>query len=190
MKKTLENLTKAFIGESQARNRYYLYAKQANSDGYIQIFNIFNETAEQEKQHAKWLMTHIQEVKEDDSPIIVEAESPNVLGDTAANLKASIEGENYEHTEMYPEFAKVAEEEGYKDIAKRLKHIAIAEKHHEERYAKLLEQVEKGTVHKKPKPTWWVCLECGYMVFAPEPPEECPSCDHARAYFQVKCEEY
>lgn len=188
--KTLGNLVKAFIGESMARNRYTIYAKTALEEGYVQISNIFNETAEQERQHANHLFSHIQELKVDSSPIVVEAEAPVEFGGTAENLKAAAKGENYEYTEMYPEFAKIAEEEGHMELADRLKAIAQAEKHHEERYLKLLEQVENGTVHKKGEPTWWVCLECGYMVFAPEPPEACPSCDHARSYFQMKCEEY
>lgn len=187
---TLECLVTAFIGESQARNRYTIYAKVALNEGFVQISNIFLETAEQERQHAKHLFTHIQELKKDDKPVKVEAEAPTVLGDTAANLKAAAEGENYEHSDMYPSFAEVAEKEGHKELAARLKAIAQAEKHHEERYLKLLEQVEKGTVHKKDEATWWVCLECGYMVFATEPPEKCPSCDHERAYFQVKNEDY
>jgi rubrerythrin len=188
--KTLDNLVKAFIGESMARNRYNIYAKTALKEGYVQISNIFNETAEQERQHAKHLFNHIQDLKGDNSAIIVEAETPIEFGDTATNLKAAAKGENYEHTEMYPEFAKIAEEEGHEELAARLKAIAQAEKHHEERYLRLLEQVEAETVHRKDEATWWVCLECGYMVFAPEPPEECPSCDHARSYFQIKCEEY
>ena len=187
---TLENIIAAFIGESQARNRYNIYSKVAKEEGFVQISMIFNETAEQERQHAKHLFMHIQELKKDDNALKVEAEAPTVLGDTAANLKAAAEGENYEHTDMYPEFAKIAEKEGHDEIATRLKAIAQAEKHHEERYLKLLEQVEKGTIHKKNEPTWWVCLECGYMVFATEPPEECPSCDHPRSYFQVRNEEY
>ena len=188
--KTLNNLVKAFIGESMARNRYNIYAKIALKEGYVQISNIFNQTAEQERQHAKHLFNHIQKLKVNNSPIVVEAETPVEFGDTAENLKAAANGENYEHTEMYPEFAKIAEDEGHTELAHRLKAIAQAEKHHEERYLKLLEQVEAGTVHNKKDAAWWVCLECGYMVFAPEPPEECPSCDHPRSYFQIKCEEY
>lgn len=189
MAKTVENLVKAYIGESQARNRYNIYSKVALKEGFVQISNIFNETAEQERQHAKHLFNHIQELKETDA-ITVEAEAPVAFGDTAANLKAAAEGENFEYSEMYPDFAKTAEKEGFKELADRLKAIAQAEKHHEERYLKLLEQVENGTAHKKDEPTWWVCLECGYMVFAPEAPEMCPSCDHEKAYFQVRCEEY
>lgn len=194
MKKTIENLTKAFIGESQARNRYTFYAKIAKKEGFEQIAEILLITAENEKEHAKRLFEHIQELKKklggDLEEITVEAAAPTVYGDTAQNLKAAIAGENYEYTEMYPEFARVAEEEGLPEIAERLKAIAKAEAHHEERYKKLLKEVEAGTVFKKDKEVWWVCRECGYLHFGREPPEICPSCDHERSYYQVKCEEF
>lgn len=122
--------------------------------------------------------------------IKVEIAAPTVLGNTIENLKAAITGENYEHTKMYPEFADIAEKEGLPDIAARLRAIAVAEKHHEERYRKLLKEVEAGTVFKKEKAVWWVCRECGYIHFGTEPPEKCPSCGHPRSFFQVKCEEY
>lgn len=194
MKKTIENLTKAFIGESQARNRYTFYAKIAKKEGFEQIAEIFLIAAENEKEHAKWLFRLINQLKEKSKEsldeIIVEAAAPTILSDTAGNLKAAIAGENYEHTKMYPEFADVAEKEGFPEIAKRLKAIAIAEKHHEERYQKLLKEVEAGTVFKKEKEVWWVCMECGYVHFGKEPPEECPSCSHPRSFYQIKCEEY
>lgn len=194
MQKTLENLTKAYIGESQARNRYTFYAKVAKKEGYEQIAGIFMETAEQEKTHAKRLFEHIQELKQkiggNLDEIKVEADAPTVYDDTAKNLKAAIAGENYEYTQMYPEFAKIAEEEGLTEIANRLKAIAIAEEHHEERYKKLLTQVEAGKIFKKDKETVWVCRECGYVYIGKVPPAKCPSCDHPQAYYQVKCEEY
>ncbi len=194
MEKTIKNLVKAFIGESQARNRYTFYAKIAKKEGFEQIAEIFLITAENEKEHASWLFKLINQLKEKSGKgfeeIKVEAVAPISLGNTAENLKAAIAGENYEYTQMYPEFAKVAEEEGLEDIAKRLRAIAIAEKHHEERYKKLLKEVETGTVFKKEKEVWWVCRECGYMYFGKEPPEKCPSCGHPRSYFQIKCEEY
>lgn len=194
MKNTFENLTKAFIGESQARNRYTFYAKIAKNDGFEQIAEVFLITAENEKEHAKRLFEHIQELKKklggDLDEIAVEAAAPTTYGDTAQNLKAAIAGENYEYTEMYPEFAKVAEEEGLPEIAERLKAIAVAEEHHEERYKKLLKEVEAGTVFKKAEEVWWVCRECGYVYFGREPPAECPSCDHEQSYYQVKCEEF
>lgn len=190
MQKTLENLTKAFIGESQARNRYTFCAKVAKKEGFEQIAEIFLVTADNEKEHAKRLFEHIQELKKDNEEIQVEAAAPTVYGTTAENLKAAIAGENYEHTQMYPEFADTAEKEGLSAISARLKAIAIAEKHHEERYKKLLEQVENNTVFKKEQDVDWVCRECGYVITAAEPPEKCPSCNHARAFFQLKCEEY
>ena len=194
MQKTIQNLVKAFIGESQARNRYSFYAKIAKKEGFEQIAEIFLITAENEKEHAKQLFGLINELKkktgEDLSEIKVESASPTIIGTTAENLKAAIAGENYEHTQMYPEFAQVAEEEGLKEIAEQLRAIAIAEKHHEERYQKLLKEVEQGTVFKKEKEVWWVCRECGYVHFGTEPPEICPSCKHPRNYYQIKCEEY
>ncbi|MHA1712322.1 MAG: rubrerythrin [Candidatus Freyarchaeota archaeon] len=194
MENTLKNLVKAFIGESQARNRYTFYAKIARNEGYEQIAGIFLITAENEKEHADNLFKLINELKKK-SPekldeIKVEAAAPTVLSDTAENLKAAIAGENYEHTKMYPEFADVAEKEGFPEIAARLRAIAKAEEHHEERFKKLLKEVEAGTVFKKEKEVWWVCRECGYIHFGKEPPEKCPSCDHPRSYFQLKCEEY
>jgi len=191
MTKTIENLIKAFIGESQARNRYSFYAKVAKKEGFEQIAEIFLITAENEKEHAKRLFEHIQELNEDKvKEFKIEVTAPTTYGDTVKNLKAAISGENYEHTQMYPEFAKVAEEEGLQDIANRLRAIAIAEKHHEERFQKFLEQVEAGTVFKKEKEIWWVCRECGFVHFGTEVPEKCPSCDHPRSFYQVKCEEY
>jgi len=191
---TIKNLVKAFIGESQARNRYTFYAKAAKQEGYEQIAEIFLITAENEKEHASSLFKLINELKKQSGgsldEISVEAAAPTVLGTTAENLKAAIAGENYEHTKMYPEFAEVAEKEGYPEIAKRLRAIAKAEEHHEERYRKLLKEVEAGTVFKKEKEVWWVCRECGYIHYGKEPPEKCPSCDHPRSYFQIKCEEY
>ena len=194
MKRTIENLVKAFIGESQARNRYTFYAKAAKKEGFGQIAEIFLITAENEKEHATNLFRLINELKEkiggELDEIRVEAVAPTVLGSTSENLKAAIAGENYEHTKMYPEFADVAEEEGLPHIAKRLRAIAEAERHHEERYRKLLREVEAGTFFKKEEDVWWVCRECGYIHFGKEPPERCPSCDHPRSYFQLKCEEY
>lgn len=188
--KTLENLTKAFIGESQARNRYTFYAKIAKKEGYEQIAEIFMITAENEKQHAKRLFEHIQELKEGADEIKVEAEATLTYGDTLKNLKAAAKGENWEYTEMYPEFAKIAEEEGLSMIAARLRAIAKAEEHHEERYKKLIKEIEGDTIFKKEEETEWVCRECGYIHKGKNPPEKCPSCDHPKAFFQTKCENY
>ena len=194
MNETIRNLVKAFIGESQARNRYSFYASVAKKEGFEQIAEIFRITAENEKEHASTLFKLINELKkekgEELDEIKVEAVAPTVLGDTAQNLKAAIAGENHEHTKMYPEFADVAEREGYPEIAARLRAIAKAEEHHEERYRKLLREVEAGTVFKKDREVWWVCRECGYIHYGKEPPERCPSCNHPRSYFQLKCEEY
>ena len=195
MEKTLQNLTKAFIGESQARNRYSFYAKIAKKEGFEQIGEIFLETANQEKEHAKRLFEHIQEVKgklgiSKDEAIIVNAEAGTVYGTTKENLQAAVDGERYEFETMYPEFADIADEEELPKIAKRLRSIAIAEKHHQERYQKLLDQVEQGTVHKKEDLTEWVCMECGYIHEEKEPPEICPSCDHEKSYYKVKSERY
>ena len=186
---TVKNLTKAFIGESQARNRYTFYAKIAKKEGFEQIAEIFLITADNEGEHAKWLYRMINQISED-KEINVEAAAPIILKDTKENLKAAIAGENYEYTTMYPEFADVAEKEGFKDIAARLRAIAKAEKHHEERYKKLLGEVENNTVFKKEKKVYWVCRKCGYVHFGEEPPEKCPSCDHPKNYFEMTCEVY
>jgi len=194
MKSTIENLVKAFIGESQARNRYTFYASIAKKEGYEQIAEIFLLTAENEKEHAETLFKLINELKKKCSETLneikVEVVAPTILGSTVENLKSAIAGENYEHTTMYPEFAKVAEKEGFPEIATKLRAIAKAEEHHEERYRKLLKELEAGTIFKKDKDDWWVCRKCGYVHYGREPPEKCPSCGHTRNYFQVKCEEF
>lgn len=194
MKKTAENLAEAFVGESQARNRYTFYAKIARKEGFEQIAEIFLLTAENEKEHAKRLFEHIQELKnkagEKTDEIKISASVPVVYGDTKENLKSAIAGENHEYNEMYPDFARTAEKEGLKEIAFRLKAIAIAEKHHEERFKKILVELEKEAVFKKEKEVWWVCRECGYVHFGEQPPEKCPSCDHGKSFYQIKCEEY
>lgn len=194
MKNTIENLTKAFIGESQARNRYTFYAKIAQKEGFEQVAEIFLTTADNEREHAKWLFRLINELKkktdENLDEIKVEAAAPTVLKNTKENLKASIAGENYEYTEMYPGFADTAEEEGLPEIAVRLRAIAKAEQHHEERYKKLLKEIETNTVFKKDKKVYWVCRKCGYIHEGEEPPEKCPSCDHPKSYFELKCEQY
>lgn len=194
MNETIKNLTKAFIGESQARNRYSFYAKIADKEGFKQIAEIFLITAENEREHAKWLFRLINDLKkksgEEINEIKVEASTPTTLGDTKENLKSAIAGENYENTSMYPEFADTAEKEGFPEIAKRLRAIAVAEKHHEERYKKLLAEIEGNTMFKKEKKVYWVCMKCGYIHEGEQPPEECPSCSHPKEYFERKCEEY
>ncbi len=191
MKETIKNLSKAFIGESQARNRYSFYAKRALKEGYEQMSDIFLLTAENEREHASWLLKLINQLKEDENDIIVEASTPTTLSDsTEDNLKAAIAGENHEHTEMYPEFADTAEQEGLTDIAKRLRAIAIAEKHHEERFKKLLKEIQDKTVFEKEKEVSWVCRKCGYVHDGKTPPDECPSCGHEENFFEVKNEDY
>lgn len=191
---TIENLTKAFIGESQARNRYTMYAKTAKKEGFEQISELFLLTADNEREHAKWLFRLIQELKEkSDEPldeILVEAEAPLMLGTTIDNLKSAIAGEHYENTEMYPAFAKVAKEEGYPEIAERLLAISNAEEHHENRYINLLKLVETDTFFKKEEPVNWVCRKCGYVRNGTVPPEKCPACDHPTAYYEKLCEDY
>jgi len=194
VKRTLENLVKAFIGESQARNRYTFYASVARREGFEQIAEVFLVTADNEREHAETLFKLINELRSKAGEAVeeskVEVVAPLVLGSTADNLRAAIAGENYEHTKMYPEFARVAEEEGLPHVAARLRAIARAEQHHEERFRKLLKEVEAGTVFKKDREVWWVCRVCGYVHYGREPPEKCPSCGHSRSFFQVMCEEY
>lgn len=170
MSKTEENVLAAFAGESQARNKYDYFAKVAGKEGYHYIAKIFEETALNEMQHAK------------DEFKLVEG-----IGDTKTNLKEAIAGEHYENTEMYPTFAKEAEEEGNTEAAKLFREIAEVEKEHEERYKKLLDMVEKGTVYKREKPIRWKCLKCGYIHEGTEPPEKCPSCKHPREYYEPEC---
>ncbi len=194
MQETIKNLAKAFIGESQARNRYTFYAKIAKKEGYEQVAEIFEITAENEREHAKWLFRLLNQLIEkyniNPPEINVDAVAPVVLGKTADNLRSAITGEHYENTEMYPNFADIAEKEGFPEIAKRLRAIAIAEKHHEERFTKLLKLVESGSFFKRDKPVVWVCRKCGYVHIGEKPPEACPSCGHPSSYFQLQCEEY
>jgi len=170
MSKTEENLKAAFAGESQARNKYDYFAKVARKEGYIYIARLFEETALNEVQHAK-----------------DEFKMLNGIGDTKSNLKAAIEGEHYETTEMYPAFAKEAKEEGNEEAAKLFTEIAEVEAEHEARYRKLLEMVEKGTVYKREKPIRWKCSKCGYVHEGKEPPKECPSCKHEAQYYEPEC---
>lgn len=167
MTKTEENLKKAFAGESQARNKYTYFAKVAINEGYLYIAKIFEETADNEMQHAK-----------DEFKLL------NGIGSTVENLKEAIKGENFENTEMYPQMQKDAEEEGNKKAAELFKEISEVEKHHEERYKKLLEMVEKGTVYKRDKSIKWKCAKCGYVHEGTEPPKICPSCKHAKEYYE------
>ena len=192
MEKTIKNLAAAFIGESQARNRYTMYAKTAKKEGYESISAAFLATADNEREHAKWLFILINQLNKksggDFSEILVHAGCPTALGTTVDNLKAAIAGENHEYTTMYPEFADTAEKEGLGDIADRLRAIANAEEHHEGRYKKYLADIVGGTVFKNDSPAPWVCLKCGYVHNGEEAPDECPSCNHPKAYFELLCE--
>ncbi len=165
--KTEENLKAAFAGESQARNKYTFFAQAARKEGYHYIAKIFEETAENERRHAK---DHFQMLKG--------------ISDTAANLQAAISGEHYEVTEMYPQFAREAEAEGQKAAAVLFKQIAKIEKHHRDRYQKLLQMLENGSVYKREKPIKWKCGVCGYVHEGKEPPVKCPCCGHPREYFE------
>jgi len=184
--KTEKNLLTAFAGESQARNRYTYFASQAKKEGYEQIAAIFIETADNEKEHAKRIFKLLE-----GGEIEITASYPaGVIGDTKENFKAAAAGENYEHTEMYPEFARIAEEESFSDIAAVFRAIAVAEKEHEKRYLSLLENVEKSRVFRREKVVRWKCRNCGYIYEGTEPPEKCPACAHPRAYFELLSENY
>ena len=179
--KTEKNLLKSFAGESQARMRYNYFASQAKKDGYVQISQIFEETANHEKEHAK---RFFKQLKGDD--LEIQAAFPaGVIGTTAENLKAAREGEHHEWTEMYPEFAKIAREEGFEEAAEIWDAVSVSEKQHEKRYKGLLKNLEAGKVFKKDKPVVWRCLNCGYLHEGDEAPETCPACNHAQAYFEL-----
>jgi rubrerythrin len=194
MKRTVENLAKAFAGESMARNMYISFAKIAKKEGFEQIAEALQLTADNEREHASWTSKLINALNagaaENFDAIAIEATVSTSLGNTAANLKAAIAGEHHEATTMYPEFADVADTEELPEIAKRLRAIGVAEAHHEEKNKKMLAQVEAGTFFKKDRKVEWVCRECGYVHFGEEPPEKCPACDHDRAYYQLLREEY
>ncbi len=172
--KTEANLQAAFAGESQARNKYTYYASKAKKDGYVQIAAIFEETANNEKEHAKMWYKLLNDG----------------IGSTEENLKDAAEGENYEWTDMYAGFAKEAREEGFEEIAALFEGVAAIEKEHEERYRKLLANIEGGLVFSKDGDTIWQCANCGHICIGKEAPEVCPVCAHPQAYFQVKAENY
>jgi len=180
-------LLTAFAGESQTRNRYSYFASKAKKEGYEQIAAIFLETADNEKKHAKRLFKFLE-----GGEVEVSASFPaGVIGTTAENLKASASGENFEHVNMYPEYAKIAEEEGFPEIAKVFNNIAVAEKYHEKRFLALLDNLEQGKVFKKDSLVSWRCRNCGYVhENIAEAPEECPACARPRAHFKVLVENY
>ncbi len=171
--KTERNLWEAFAGESQARNKYTYFASVAKKEGYEQIAALFQKTADNEKEHAKMWFKALGE-----------------LGDTAANLKAAAEGENYEWTDMYDRFAKDAEEEGFHRLAAQFRMVGAIEKAHEERYLALLKNVEMQQVFEKSEETMWECRNCGHLVIGKKAPKVCPVCEHAQSYFEVRKENY
>ena len=178
---TEKNILTAFAGESQARNRYTYFAKQAKKDGYVQIAQIFEETANQEKEHAKRLF----KLLEGGETEIVAAFPAGVIGATYDNLLESAAGEKYEYTEMYPGFAKVAREEGFEAPAMIMEGIAVAEQQHEKRYVELAGNIKADRVFKREQVAKWRCLNCGYVTEALEAPEMCPACSHPQAYFEL-----
>lgn len=171
--KTEKNLWTAFQGESMARNKYTYFASVARKEGYRQTEAIFDETARNEKEHAERIFKFL-----------------SAIGNTPANLKAAAEGENYEHTEMYPSFEKVAREEGFDEIADFFHEVAEVEEEHEKRYLKLLENVKAGRVFKRDQEVQWHCRNCGYIHTGKEAPKECPACAHPQEYFELWCEMY
>jgi rubrerythrin len=183
---TEKNLLAGFAGESQARNRYTYFASQARKEGYMQIAAIFEETANQEKEHAKREFKFLKggEVE------ITAAFPAGAIGNTRENLKAAAAGEHYETTEMYPGFAKVADEEGFSEIAKVFRNIAVAEKRHEDRYLALAKNINDGVVFKREKPVRWVCKNCGYVHEGTDAPNACPACAHPQSYFELEAANY
>ncbi len=191
MKKTIENLTKAFIGESQARNKYTLYANIARKEGFEKIAATFQETADQEFEHAEWHLKMLNGLKTKekwDGRVEVPAASHTFIGTTLENLKEAMAGETYETSTMYPGFADAAEKEGYKDIADRLRRIANAEAHHRDRYSAIIKEIEAGTLFKKKEKVEWACRKCGYVHTGNEPPEKCPLCGHEHGFYELRCE--
>ena len=183
---TEKNLLTAFCGESQARNRYTYYSAQAKKEGFVQISAIFAETADQEKEHAKRLFKFLEggEVE------IVAAFPAGVIGTTAENLEEAANGENYETTEMYPNFAKAAEEEGFTQIAAVFRKIAVAEARHRDRYIALRNNILSGKVFKREQKQQWVCRNCGYVHEGTEAPKECPACAHPQSHFELEAMNY
>jgi rubrerythrin len=183
---TEKNLLAAFAGESQARNRYTYFASQARKDGFVQISDIFAETADQEREHAKRFFKHLE-----GGMLEIQAAFPaGLIGSTAENLKAAAAGENEEWTELYPGFAKVARQEGFEAVAQLFEAVMVAEKQHEKRYLDLLNNIEAGSVFKKNKPVVWRCRNCGYLHEGTEAPDVCPACAHAQAHFELLAENW
>ncbi len=184
--RTERNILTAFCGESQARNRYTYFAAKAKTEGYVQMADIFEETANQEKEHAKRLF----KLLEGGSAEITASFPAGVIGTTADNLKEAAGGERYEYSEMYPGFAAVAREEGFHEIAAIFMAIAVAEKQHEKRYLDLLANIEANRVFHRDAPTVWRCRNCGYLHAGPNALELCPACNHPKAHFEILGENY
>ncbi|HNW74266.1 MAG TPA: ferritin family protein [Bacteroidales bacterium] len=183
---TEKNLLKAFAGESQAKNRYTFFAKQAQKEGYEQIAALFAETALNEEQHAKIFFRFLE-----GGPVEITATYPaGIIGTTAENLKAAADGELEEWSELYPEFGKIAGEEGFPKVATAFKMIATVEKHHENRYRKLLTNLEKNKVFEKEEKVYWICRKCGYVHFGTKALQNCPACQHPMGYFELLAENY
>jgi rubrerythrin len=184
--KTEKNLLASFAGESQARNRYTYFASQAKKEGYEQISGIFTETADNEKEHAKRFFKFL----EGGMVEVVAAYPAGKIGTTLENLKAAADGENEEHTKLYPVFAAIAEEEGFPEVARVYRNIASIEAHHELRYRALADNITKNTVFKKGKVVQWKCRNCGFVHEGPDAPETCPACAHPRSYFEVLADNF
>lgn len=184
--KTEQNLLKAFAGESQARNRYEMFAKAARKEGYEQIAAIFLETALQEFEHAKRFFSYLE-----GRMVEITASYPaGIVGTTKENLKAAAEGEHEEWADLYPKFAEIAKEEGFSEISSLFKMVAKAEVVHEDRYRKLLENIEKNQVFERDAPVKWQCKNCGYVHEGTKAPEKCPACLHSKAYFQLELDNF
>jgi len=173
--KTEKNLMEAFAGESQARNKYTYFASKAKKDGFQQIAAIFEETANNEKEHAKMWFKYLE---------------GGAIKDTVSNLKAAAAGENFEWTDMYDRMAREAEEEGFEEIAAKFRAVGAIEKHHEERYRKLLKNIEDAVVFSREGDSIWICRNCGHVVVGKNAPEECPVCNHPQSYFELKAENF
>ncbi len=184
--RTEKNLLAAFAGESQARTRYTFFASGAKKEGYEQISGIFQETSDNEKEHAQLFFNHLKGGMAE----ITAVYPAGVIGTTSQNLEAAAEGEKVEWSTLYPNFARVAEEEGFKDVAKTFHMVARVESYHERRYRKLLASIEQDKVFKKDSPILWKCRNCGYVLEGKQAPERCPVCDHPRSYFEAWCENY
>ena len=184
--KTEQNLLKAFAGESQARNRYTYFASAAKKEGYEQIANIFTETAENEKEHAKVFFKHL----EGGDVEIIAVYPAGAIKDTKSNLEAAAAGENLEWTALYQDFAKTAKDEGFSDVCRSFEQVAKVEKFHETRYRKLINNLANNEVFKKKVPVKWHCINCGHIIESADAPKECPACKHPQAYYEVLAENY